>query len=72
MLEKDGIHKKKGITRREFIGKSLKVGAGIAAASVASKFIGSSKYTPYSIFAGGGKKLEYTPKAGLAPGMIGG
>jgi multiple sugar transport system substrate-binding protein len=60
------------ISRRDFLGKSLKMGAGVMAASVASKFIGG-KYSPHSIFAaGGGKKLEYTPKAGLAPGMIGG
>jgi len=60
------------MSRRDFLGKSLKVGAGVAAASVASRFIGN-KYSPNSIFAGGGgKKLEYTPKAGLAPGMIGG
>lgn len=64
--------KKKGLTRREFLGRSLKVGAGIAAASTLSKFIGSSKYSPYSVIAGGRKKIEYTPKAGLASGMIGG
>ncbi len=60
------------MSRRDFLGTSLKVSAGIAAASVASRFIGN-RYSPHSIFAaGGGKKLEYTPKAGLAPGMIGG
>jgi multiple sugar transport system substrate-binding protein len=62
---------KRKITRRDFLGNSLKAGAGIAAASVASKFIGN-KYSPHSIFAGGEKKLEYTPKTGLASGMIGG
>jgi len=64
--------KKKKISRRQFLGTSLKAGAGIAAASVLGTFIGSSKYSPHSILASGGKKMEYTPKADLAPGMIGG
>ena len=73
MPEKEKKHEGKSrISRREFLGKSLKAGAGVAAASVASKFIGN-KYSPHSIFAsGGGKKMEYTPKEGLASGMIGG
>jgi multiple sugar transport system substrate-binding protein len=62
----------KKVSRREFLGKSLKAGAGIAAASVASRFLRSDKYSPHSIFASGKQKLEYTPKAGLAQGMIGG
>ena len=62
----------KKVSRREFLGTSLKAGAGIAAASVASKFLRSDKYSPHSIFASEDKKIEYTPKAGLAPGMIGG
>jgi multiple sugar transport system substrate-binding protein len=73
MPEKEKKHKGKNrISRRDFLGKSLKAGAGLAAASVASKFI-SNKYSPNSIFASGtGKKMEYTPKEGLASGMIGG
>jgi multiple sugar transport system substrate-binding protein len=73
MPEKEKKHDGKSkISRREFLGKSLKAGAGVAAASVASKFIGN-KYSPHSIFAGSdGKKMEYTPKEGLASGMIGG
>jgi multiple sugar transport system substrate-binding protein len=65
-------NEEKKVSRREFLGKSLKAGAGIAAASVASRFLRSDKYSPYSIFASEKKKLEYTPKAGLAQGMIGG
>ena len=73
MSEKEKKPKEtKKMSRRDFLGTSLKAGAGIAAASVASKFLRSDRYSPYSIFAGGEKKLEYTPKAGLAPGMIGG
>ena len=73
MPEKEKKHGgKNGISRREFLGKSLKTGAGVAAASVASRFIGG-KYSPHSIFASKeGEKMEYTPKAGLASGMIGG
>ncbi len=63
--------KENKVTRRKFLGNSLKAGAGIAVATAASRFM-SDKYSPYSIFASGGKKLEYTPKTGLAPGMIGG
>lgn len=63
---------KKAMTRRDFLKKSLGAGAGIAAVSVASKFMRSDKYSPHSIFASGEKKLEYTPKVGLASGMIGG
>ena len=71
MPEKEKKYEGKSrISRREFLGKSLKAGAGVAAASVASKFIGN-KYSPHSIFASG-KKMEYTPKEGLASGMIGG
>ena len=71
MPEKEKKHEgKERISRREFLGKSLKAGAGVAAASVASKFIGN-KYSPHSIFAGSeGKKMEYSPKEGLASGMI--
>ncbi|UCB44818.1 MAG: extracellular solute-binding protein [Spirochaetota bacterium] len=73
MAEKEKKPKEtKRVSRREFLGTSLKAGAGIAAASVASKFLRSDKYSPHSIFASGEKKIEYTPKAGLAPGMIGG
>jgi multiple sugar transport system substrate-binding protein len=61
----------KKVSRRDFLSKSLKAGAGIAAATVASRFM-SDKYSPHSIFAGGEKKTEFTPKAGLASGMIGG
>jgi len=67
--------KKEKVTRREFLGKSLKIGTGVVAASVASKFIGnksSGKYSPYSIFAGGEKSLETVRKKGLAEGKIGG
>jgi|GEM_PF-273843 len=73
MPEKEKKHGwKEKVSRREFLGKSLKAGAGIAAASVASKFIGN-KYSPHSIFASSdGKKMEYSPKEGLASGMIGG
>jgi multiple sugar transport system substrate-binding protein len=72
MPEKEKKHEGNTVSRREFLGKSLKAGAGIVAASAVSKFM-STKYSPNSIFAsGGGKKLEYTPKAGLAAGMIGG
>jgi len=63
---------KKVMSRRDFLKKSLGAGAGIAAVSVASKVVRSDRYSPYSIFAGGKKKVEYTPKAGLASGMIGG
>jgi multiple sugar transport system substrate-binding protein len=73
MPEKEKKHDGKSrISRRDFLGKSLKAGAGVAAASVASKFIGN-KYSPHSIFASSkDKKMEYTPKEGLASGMIGG
>lgn len=64
--------KKNRFTRREFLGKSAKVGAGIAAASLASKFV-SKRSDRYSALAAGRKKeAEYKPKEGLAPGMIGG
>jgi multiple sugar transport system substrate-binding protein len=64
---------KEKLTRRDFLGTSLKVSAGAAAASVASKFIGrSDRYSPYSILAGGDKGTDFKPKEGLAPGMIGG
>jgi hypothetical protein len=63
--------KEKKVTRRKFLGNSLKAGAGIAAATAASRFM-SDKYSPYSIFASKGKETEITPKEGLAPGMIGG
>ncbi len=45
--------KENKVTRRKFLGKSLKAGAGIAAVTVASKFM-SDKYGPNSIFAGKG------------------
>ena len=42
MPEKEKKHDGKSkVSRREFLGKSLKAGAGVAAASVASKFIGN-------------------------------
>lgn len=63
------------VTRREFLGKSLKIGAGAVAASVVSKYIGSKrseKYSPNSIIAGTDKELETKRKEGLAEGKIGG
>jgi hypothetical protein len=72
MPEKEKKREGKKLSRRDFLGKSLKAGAGIVAASAVSKVM-STKYSPYSIFASGeGKKLEYTPKSGLASGMVGG
>jgi multiple sugar transport system substrate-binding protein len=63
--------KENKVTRRKFLGKSLKAGAGIAAVTAASRFM-SDKYSPNSIFASGTKDTDVTPKAGLAQGMIGG
>jgi multiple sugar transport system substrate-binding protein len=63
--------KKKSITRREFLGKSAKVGAGLAAASFASSII-RKKSDRYSALASGGKTAKFEPKQGLAQGMIGG
>jgi multiple sugar transport system substrate-binding protein len=60
------------MSRRSFLKKTIGAGAGIATASVLSKYMMSDRYSPYSIFASSEKKLEFTPKAGLAPGMIGG
>jgi len=56
--------KQKKITRRQFLDKSVKVSAGLAAASVASSFIpiGSDRFLA----------LAAEKKKGLAPGMIGG
>ena len=68
MPEKEGNR----MSRRSFLKKTMGAGAAITAASVASKYLRSDRYNPYSIFAGGEKQLEYTPKAGLASGMIGG
>ena len=59
------------ITRRKFLGKTIKTGAGIMAASVASKFL-LKKSDRYSALAAGKKVTEYKPKEGLAPGKIGG
>lgn len=72
MKEKEDQQEEKNkISRRNFLGTSLKMGAGIAAASVASKFIGN-KESPFSALAGGKKEVEFKPKEGLEPGMIGG
>ena len=71
MAEKDRSQKGNEISRREFLGKSLKAGAGIAAASVATGFIGSRK-GGFSLFAEGKKETAIKPKEGLVSGMIGG
>ena len=63
--------KKEKITRRAFLGKTAKIGTGIAAASLASKFIGK-KSDRYSALASGKKATKLEPKEGLASGMIGG
>lgn len=55
-------------TRREFLGKSAKVGAGIVAASMLGPVL-SGKSDRFSALAAA---KVYKPKAGLAPGMIGG
>jgi len=62
---------KNKITRRVFLGKTAKIGAGIVAASVASQFL-SKKSNRFSALAAGKKVTKYEPKTGLAPGMIGG
>jgi multiple sugar transport system substrate-binding protein len=62
---------KNRITRREFLGKTAKIGAGVVAASVTSQFL-SKKSNRFSALAAGKKVTKYEPKAGLAPGMIGG
>lgn len=59
------------MSRREFLGKTLKAGAGVAVAAVASGAIGK-KGSFNSAFAGGGKEEEFAPKEGLASGKIGG
>ena len=70
MAKKDQSQKGSKISRREFLGKSLKAGAGIAAASVATGFIGSKK-GGFSLFAQGKKETAIKPKEGLTSGMIG-
>ena len=59
------------ITRRKFLGKTAKIGAGIVAASVASQIL-SKKSDRFSALAAGKKATTYEAKTGLAPGMIGG
>jgi ribose transport system substrate-binding protein len=58
----------KKVTRRKFLGTSVKVGAGVAAASFASKFLGSKK-SPFSAFAGGEEEAEMP--AGKIPKRVG-
>jgi multiple sugar transport system substrate-binding protein len=62
---------KNKITRREFLTKSAKIGAGIVAATAASQFIGK-KSDRFSALASGKKATKFEPKVGLAEGMIGG
>ena len=59
------------LSRRDFLGKSAKIGAGIAAASVAGRFL-PKKSDRFSALASGSKTAKFEPKEGLAPGMIGG
>jgi multiple sugar transport system substrate-binding protein len=59
------------VTRREFLGKTAKIGAGIAAASVASKLV-SKKSDRFSALAAGKDATKFEAKEGLAEGMIGG
>jgi len=54
MPEKEGNR----MSRRSFLKKTMGAGAAITAASVASKYLRSDRYNPYSIFAGGEKQLE--------------
>lgn len=63
--------KQNTMTRREFIGKTAKIGAGVAVASVATGVIGGKK-NAFSAFAGGSQEETFAPKQGLASGMIGG
>ncbi len=56
------------MSRREFLGKSLKAGAGLAVTAVALKASGSGSRA----YAGGGKEAALKPKTGLAEGKIGG
>ncbi len=59
------------ISRREFLGKSLKAGAGIAVTAVAAGVVGKSG-SASSAFAKGQQEEEFAPKTGLAGGKIGG
>ncbi|NIN01825.1 MAG: extracellular solute-binding protein [candidate division Zixibacteria bacterium] len=54
--------KRNKITRRQFLDKSLKMGAGLATASVVSNLINTGRAPAFAA----------SKKAGLAPGMIGG